>query len=189
MKSVFIKRGRRLLFVPLLGLVLAGCHSPNGSPAPYLAAVNIKDKSREEIEVVTQTFFEDLGYRTARAKSGELMFDKEGTGMNTFVYGDWSTKKIWVRVKVFLVEMKPEQQIRLACDAFMVGEHGDPHFEEEHKLTRIHRGTYQDMLNKISQKLQQTPTKSRTARFPAEKGAAARSESGPYHESVIAPGW
>ncbi len=163
MKSVFTICGRSrlgLLFVPLLGLVLAGCHSPNGSPSPYLAAVNIKDKPREEVEAATQTFFEDQGYHTSRAKSGELVFDKEGTSMNTFVYGDWSTKKVWVRVKVFLLEMKPEKQIRLACDAFMVGEHGDVRFEEEHKLTRLHRGTYQDMLEKISRKLQQTPPKS-----------------------------
>ena len=144
---------RLLLLAPFLVLISAGCQSPHSTSSPYLAAVMIKDKSVAQVEAVTQAVFEDHGYQRVRVNSAELVFDKEGTGMNTLVYGDWSTKKIWVRVKVFLHELKPERQLRLACDAFMVGEHGDPRFEEEHKLTSIHRGRYQDLLEKVTQRL------------------------------------
>jgi hypothetical protein len=137
----------------LLVLIAAGCTSPHSTSSPYLAAVLIKDRSLAEVKAATQAVFEDDGYHRVPGKSGDFVFDKEGTGMNTLVYGDWSTKKVWVRVKVFLHELKPDQQVRLACDAFMVGEHGDVRFEEEHKLTSIHRGRYQDLLEKVTQRL------------------------------------
>jgi hypothetical protein len=35
----------------------------------------------------------------------------------------------------------------------MVAEHGDTHFEQEHKLTSIHRGHFQDLLDEVSQRL------------------------------------
>ena len=73
--------------------------------------------------------------------------------MNTLVYGDWSEKKVWVRVKVFLRELVSSNEVLLECDAYMVTEHGDKRFEEEHKLTRMHRGRYQDLLNEVSKKL------------------------------------
>ena len=144
---------RLLLLAAFLALSSAGCQSPHGVSSPYLAAVIIKDRPLAQVEAATQAVFEDQGYLGSRTKSGELVFDKEGTGMNTLVYGDWSPKKVWVRVKVFLHELKPEQQVRLACDAFMVGEHGDSRFEEEHKLTSLHRGRYQDLLEKVTQRL------------------------------------
>jgi hypothetical protein len=157
MKSILLlfKPGsvRLLLFAAFLISSSAGCHSPHSTSSPYLAAILIKDSPRTEVERITQAVFEDHGYQRVRLKSGEWVFDKEGTGMNTLVYGDWSTKKIWVRVKVFVEELKPARQMRLACDAFMVGEHGDPRFEEEHKLTSMHRGRYQDLLEQINQRL------------------------------------
>ena len=73
--------------------------------------------------------------------------------MNTLVYGDWSKKKVWIRVKVFLRELQPSMEVLLECDAYMVSEHGDKRFEEEHKLTSLHRGRYQDLLNEVSKKL------------------------------------
>jgi hypothetical protein len=88
-----------------------------------------------------------------RPGPGRLVFEKEGTGMNTLVYGDWSPGKVWIRVKVFLHDLSSAQQVLLECDAYMVGQRGDPHFEEEHKLTSIHRGRYQDLLDEISRRL------------------------------------
>ncbi len=152
---LMLESGRTRLFLRASGLVLflAGCTSPHSTSSPYLAAVIIRDKPIPQIEAATKAVFESEGYQARRVRVGEFVFDKEGTGMNTLVYGDWSTKKVWVRVKVFIHDLKPEPQIRLACDAFMVGEHGDTRFEEEHKLTRIHRGHYQDLLEKVIQGL------------------------------------
>lgn len=73
--------------------------------------------------------------------------------MDTLVYGDWSPKKVWVRVKVDAHMLISVEQVLLECDAFMVGEHGDLHFEEEHKLTSVHRGRFQELLDEVSKRL------------------------------------
>ena len=73
--------------------------------------------------------------------------------MNTLVYGDWSEKKAWVRARLFITAFEGVQQVELGCDGYMVIDHGDAHFEEEHKLTWVHRGRFQELLNEISQSL------------------------------------
>jgi len=106
-----------------------------------------------EIEAATQKVFAEHGYQEARSKGSQLVFEKEGTGMNTLVYGDWSPKTVWVRVKVYVQDLSSVQQVLLECDAYMVAEHGDTHFEEEHKLTAVHRGRFQDLLDEVSHRL------------------------------------
>lgn len=150
----FVGRGPALL----LGLIwiVAGCHSQPSVSSSRLASVVITNKPIAEVEAMTRTVFTEHGYQAARGKSSQLVFEKEGTGMNTLVYGDWSSKKVWVRVKVYFQELNSAEQVLLECDAFMVGDHGDIHFEEEHKLTRVHRGRFQDLLNEVSQQLKFT---------------------------------
>jgi len=106
-----------------------------------------------QVEAATQAVFKENGYLGTRRPTGEFVFEKEGSSMNTFVYGDWSSEKVWVRVKVFLRELTTPQQVLLECDAYMVAGRGDPRFEDEHKLTGMHRGPYQDLLEKVNQRL------------------------------------
>ena len=79
--------------------------------------------------------------------SPDFTFEKEGTKMNTLIYGGW-TGKIWVRVKVY-IEPLDASEFLLRCDAFMVGDHGDAFVEEEHKLTKVRRGDYQELLKEV----------------------------------------
>jgi hypothetical protein len=146
--------GRRaLLFLPFLVLAWVGCRSHPATPSSRLASVLITNHPVMQVETATEEVFTQHGYQTGRSKTSRLVFEKEGTGMNTLVYGDWSTKKVWVRVKVYVHDLTSVQQVLLECDAFMVAEHGDPHFEEEHKLTGVHRGRFQDLLDEVSQRL------------------------------------
>ena len=146
--------GRRALFL-LPGLVLAwaGCRSHPATPSSRLASVLITNQPAVLVEAETETVFKQHGYQASLSKSSQLVFEKEGTGMNTLVYGDWSANKVWVRVKVYVHDLSSIQQVLLECDAFMVAEHGDTHFEQEHKLTSIHRGRFQDLLDEVSQRL------------------------------------
>jgi hypothetical protein len=105
------------------------------------------------VEAETETVFKQHGYQASRSKTSELVFEKEGTDMDTLVYGDWSPKKVWVRVKVHVYDLSSVQQVLLECDAFMVVDHGDTHFEEEHELTSVRRGRFQDLLDEVSQRL------------------------------------
>jgi hypothetical protein len=145
------------LLVPFLAPMFSGCRSPQSTPSTLLASVVIKERPSAQVEAVTRAVFEDHGYLCARRKPGEFVFEQEGTGMNTLVYGDWSSKKVWVRVKVFLRELAPAQQLLVECDAYMVIDRGDAHFEEERKLTRVHRGRYQDLLNEVSKRVSLLP--------------------------------
>ena len=133
-----------------------GCQSHPSDPSGHLASVLITNQPITRVEQVTRAVFTAHDYQTARPKLGQLIFEKEGTGMNTFVYGDWSDKKVWIRAKVFVQELTSPQQVLLACDGYAVVDHGDAHFEEEHKLTAVHRGRFQDLLNEINQRLNLT---------------------------------
>src|SRR5215813_14860577 len=140
------------LLLPFLLLASAGCRSHPDTPSTRLASVLITNHPVVEVEAATEAVFTEHGYQTIRSKSSHLVFEKEGTGMNTLVYGNWSPKKVWVRVKVDADYLSSLQQVLLECDAFMVAEHGDQHFEEEHKLTAVHRGRFQDLLDEISRR-------------------------------------
>jgi hypothetical protein len=144
----------RVLWLALVLTFLSpGCKSTPDTPSTRLASVVIAHHPMAEVEAATEKVFKDQGYAVARHKFGEFVFEKEGTSMNTLVYGDWSPKKVWVRVKLFLRELPPAQEILVECDVYMVGEHGDARFEEEHKLTHLHRSRYQEVLDQIGQNL------------------------------------
>ena len=75
--------------------------------------------------------------------------------MNTLMYGDWTPGKVWVRVKVYLRHLGSPNEILLECDAFMVNNYGDVRFEEEYKLSKMRRGTYQDLLEEVKKRVGQ----------------------------------
>src|SRR4051812_21704682 len=87
--------GTRLFAFLLLAFCLSGCHSNQPKASSRLAGVIIKDRSMSQIEDVTRAVFSDNEYRGLRPREGQFIFEKKGTGMNTLVYGDWSTKGIW----------------------------------------------------------------------------------------------
>src|SRR5689334_21142992 len=119
---------RVLLLFLSLTCFWSGCHSPNVKQSSRLASVTIKNSTVSQVEDVTRDVFSAHEYLELRTNPGEFVFEKQGTGMNTFVYGDWSEKKVWVRVKVFVSELVYSKEVLLECDAYMVTEHGDKRF-------------------------------------------------------------
>ncbi len=108
-----------------------------------------------QIESATQGVFQGHAYQVARSGSADLAFEKEGSSMNTLVYGDWTPGKVWVRVKVYLRQLSAPNEILLECDAFMVNDYGDKRFEEEYRLSKMRRGAYQDLLEEVKTKVSQ----------------------------------
>lgn len=140
------------LSLQLLSLT-TGCQSPAGGKSDRLAAIVVTNRPMSEIEDVTQTVFKENGYQVARHVLGNIVFEKKGTEGNNMVYGDWSENPVWVRIKVFVRRLGSTPQFLVDCDVFMVNDHGDVRFEEEHKLTRMHRSKYQKLLDDIGQRL------------------------------------
>ncbi len=161
--SVFADKARSMktrviCLLPALALLLSGCKSTSTSTSSTkssrLASVVIRGHSVADVSSATHRVFTENGYQATAIKSGDLAFDKQGSSMNTLVYGDWSGKPVWIRVKVYLRDLGAANGILLDCDAFTVLERGDAHFEEERKMTKLRHGTYQDLLDKVGQRLQ-----------------------------------
>src|SRR5262245_18602747 len=112
--------GRRALWLLFLPLIWLGCQSQPGTSSGHLASVLITNQPVERVEQMTRAVFTAHDFQTARPKAGQLIFEKEGTGMNTFVYGDWSDKKVWIRAKVSIKEFDAGEHVLLACDGYMV---------------------------------------------------------------------
>lgn len=105
-----------------------------------------------EIRRATVEVFERHHYiKTGDTVSPDFTFEKPGTTMNTFVYGGW-IGTVWVRVKVY-IDPQGGPVFLLRCDPFMVGDHGDPFMEEEHRLTKMKRGPYQELLQEVKMEL------------------------------------
>jgi hypothetical protein len=148
----------RLFTIPLLWLVLCvamftpGCQSPQGGSSNRMASVMIANRSREEIATVTKDVFRAHSYQILRNGPDEYVFEKEGTGMNTFVYGGLSGEAVWVRVKLVLHEQSPGETL-VECDAYIIRGHGNKFFEEEQKLPKFQHGPYQELLDQIKMRL------------------------------------
>src|SRR3954468_3593417 len=117
-KVMTIGRGGLLLIC--LGLVMPGCKSPPKSPSNRLASVTIKNGTREQIENAIRTVFVKHVYQlSTKRDAGALIFEKKGTFMNGFVYGDWYSGGVWERVNVYYGEPEPGRTV-VECDAYMV---------------------------------------------------------------------
>jgi hypothetical protein len=141
--GIFICAGLTILFT--------GCQSTSGSR--HMASVMIPDRTAEEIRRTTVEVFRADGYHDIAPTPGAMTFEKTGTGWNQAAYGGWTdAKPVTVRVKAG-VETQPDGANRLWCDAYMVGDAGHSLFEEEHKLTKMRRGPYKDLLEKVAEQL------------------------------------
>ena len=112
-----------------------------------------------EIARAISEVFHEANYIPARLAANHkmmLMFEKEGNTGDMLVYGDWSSKKPWYRVKLNIKSLDPETQL-VECDAYRVTEHGDPRFEEEKRLSRFKKGAYKDLLNRVKDRLSAPP--------------------------------
>ena len=146
--------GRGLLLLISLGLLTAGCKSPESSQHHRLASVTIKGGTREQIETAIRSVFEKHGYElSTKRNAGALIFEKKGTFMNGLVYGDWYSGGVWERVNVYYGEPEPGRTV-VECDAYMVQEPEDPFFQSERKTYKTRRHIYQKLLEEVAKELE-----------------------------------
>ncbi len=142
-----------LLFLVTCLLSTSGCSSTKTTPSGGFASVIISGNTPGQIRDAAIAVFYHNGYIATRKDPGNLVFEKQGSGMNNFAYGSWlGDTPVWIRVKAAIL---PQGQMtcRLECRAYMVRDRGGA-TEEEIAVTKLHKGQYQKLLDEVVKKFQ-----------------------------------
>ncbi|HXP62494.1 MAG TPA: hypothetical protein VN829_18490 [Dongiaceae bacterium] len=137
-----------------------GCRSPKGPGHESVAAVIISGPTPLETARAVSEVFQKAGYQPLPLpdnKDMRLAFEKPAGAMASVLYGDWDANKVWARVKVRIAGLEDGRQL-VTCDLYRVTDHGEPHFETEHKLSHVKRGPYRELLEQVKARaVQRTP--------------------------------
>ena len=139
-------------FLVVGALVCVSCQSTTTLEPNRAAAVVIGNHSKEDINAAIKMVFEGQGYESVRDEANEQIFQKKGSFMNSFKYGDWYSGAVWERIKVHQRENEPGRTV-IDCDVYMVQEHDDPLFQSERKMTGRKRRC-QELLNEVAKRLE-----------------------------------
>jgi hypothetical protein len=140
-----------LLLVAGVLACASGCHSTGVPPSASFASVVISGNTPGQIRDAAEEVFTHDGYTVTQTDPGNLVFDKEGSKMNNFAYGNWlGDTPIWIRVKAAIVPLG-EMSCRLQCHAYLVRDRGSAS-EEEITVSRLHKGQYQKLLDAVAQR-------------------------------------
>lgn len=150
---------KAIYLMVLLALVLApsvGCHSSQPTDSGGFAFVVIQGNTPGQIRDVAVEVFGNNGYSAANKDPGNLVFEKEGSGMNNFAYGNWlGDSRVWIRVKAAIVPVG-EMKARLECRAYFVRDRASA--TEEELPSYLHRGQYQKLLEEVAKTLAEKRT-------------------------------
>jgi hypothetical protein len=152
-----------LLAAMLCCFLVTGCKSTKpktGPGADSLASIEVQGHTALEVARAVSETFKAAGYEAIPLPQNDdlrMQFEKPaGTGAS-ILYSDWSFKPIWYRVRIKLIKTGAGLYV-VTCNVWRVNERGDPHFEEEHKLSGMKGGPFQELLEQAKAKLA-TPAK------------------------------
>ena len=138
-------------------LLSTGCKSTKHPVSDSMAAVEIKDRNTLDIARAISETFQKAGFTPVPVPTGRdtrMVFERPGSTQDAVVYGDWSFGKLWYRAKLRLIPSGSDSHL-ITCDAYRVYNHGEAHFEEEKRLSRMKKGLYQDLLDEAKARLSQ----------------------------------
>jgi hypothetical protein len=113
------------------------------------------NRPADQIKAATRATFQHHQFEPARPEGDELVFQKRGTFMNSFMSADWFDGPAWIRVKVFQHPLDTERTL-LDCDIYVVQQPEDPLFQQERKLEGRNK-TYQQILEEIATAVSHEP--------------------------------
>jgi hypothetical protein len=142
--------------------LLAGCKTSTPSPrlSDSLAYVEVTGRTPLEVAHAVSEVFREASYSPARLPANDdmrLMFEKETGKGDLVLFGDWSGKNLWHRVRINIKPLDAQRQL-VECDVYRVLDRGDPRFEEESKLSTLKKKPYQEILDKVKARLNTTQT-------------------------------
>lgn len=142
--------------VLFLGLV-AGCSSsPGGAGTGKYAAVELDGFSRFAVEMAVQQVFENEGYKLASKSNDTLVFEREASGSQNVMWGNWSSR-LWERVVTKISRLGDGDRYLLAADAYRVKDKDDKIMEEEKKMGFAVQSKYQKLLEQVKTLLAPMP--------------------------------
>jgi hypothetical protein len=143
-----------------LGLIVLGimpglgCRS--GPNSASFASVVIPGRNQSEICQTTAAVFQEDGYAVRSLNPSNMVFEKEGTRGQSLAYSGavdtYYGATTVVRVRAQLVDLGAGSS-RLQCQAFMVRNASDSFFEDESALLNIRSLPYQNLLDKVANRL------------------------------------
>lgn len=129
-------------------MLLAGCKSTDTAKIGSLASIEITGHSLAEVRQSVVDVFLLNGYSQ---KSG-LTFEKQGTNWDTVAYGTWSGGAVWYRMKASVIP-RPGGACVVACDAYLIRDHGEGFMEEEQRLVAAKRDDCMKLLEEVRSRL------------------------------------
>ncbi|HZR19310.1 MAG TPA: hypothetical protein VFE51_18625 [Verrucomicrobiae bacterium] len=134
-------------------LLVQGCRSTSEPGDHAIASVRISGNTPGQIRDAAVEVFTANGYKTVDPSPGHLVFEKPGGHMTNFTYGSWlGDDPLWIRIKAAVLPAG-EMTYRFECSVFLVKDKGGS-TEEQSPLGRVHRRSYQKMLDEIAARFQ-----------------------------------
>jgi hypothetical protein len=147
-----------LLAALLCCFLVTACKSTKpktGPGADSLASIEVQGHTALEVAHAVSETFKAAGYEAIPLPQNDelrMQFEKPAGTSTSILYGDWSFKPIWYRVRIKFIKMEAGSYV-VTCNVWRLNERGSPHFEEEHRLSGMKRGPYQDLLEQAKAKL------------------------------------
>ncbi len=133
----------------------SGCRTSDPASASF-ASVKIAGKTPQEICQTTVAVFQEDGYKVRSLTPPNMVFQKEASQGQSLAYGGvvdtYYGSTTVVRVKALVVDLGGGTN-RLQCKAYMVRDANDSFFEDESPLMNFRSGPYQNLLDKVAQRL------------------------------------
>ena len=134
-------------------VLITGCSSTKPSFSHRMASIVVTNEPSEKIDNAVRSVFKKHAFEETKGEKDELVFQRPGTFMNSFIYGDWYSGGVWERVKIYQRELDSERTV-VECDGYMVQEHDDPLFQKEKLQYGSKKKHLQELLDEVGAELQ-----------------------------------
>ena len=143
-----------MFLVAALGLGVTGCQSFKAGPPPgALASVTITNRSVADVTQAARAVFAVHGFEEVASGPGQFTFERAGTRMNNLAYGsEMFNEVVTIRVIVTVTPLNLADTA-VSCAAWLVEAADDPVFQDDHKVRKLRKWPYEQLLNDIKGQL------------------------------------
>ena len=117
-----------------------------------MASIMVTNEPPDKIDKAVRSVFKKHAFEEAKGEKDEIVFQRPGSFMSSFIYGDWYSGAVWERVKIYQRELDSERTV-VECDGYMVQEHDDPLFQKEKLQYGKTKKHLQELLNEVDTEL------------------------------------
>jgi hypothetical protein len=144
-----------LLTLGRLGLYATGCQSFNSPTPNSQASVTLTNRSVADIRQAAMTVFVDHGFTGSSPSPYQFIFEHPGSRMNNLAYASFMfNETVTVRVQVDLKPLDASTTV-VSCNAWLVEDAGDPTFEDDHRVRKLRKWPYEELLKDIREQLKE----------------------------------